>query len=328
MTLSSSVDESARATIIGPEVGDRLRGTNRHEGRIVAVFSSVFYISLDTGLLCVTRADVDPGPFSVTTAMPRHVDFRTCGLAVNQKAYAEDRRIVVPGRLEVDLTSTDEWTPEVIREHLDPVVIACGLNRLRKCLPSYTAGNGLGGYLVKGYSPDVRDPVGLVARAPILAARGYAERAGDGMPDDCEWAKPLIGLGPGLTPSGDDFLGGFMVALHALGYRVALRQLWLAIRSDACAATNPISIAFLSAAAKGRGGASLHGTIAAVLSGDDPSTALARLAQLGHSSGWDALVGVVAVLDTVPFGQRHLNSKRVSTLSLPGRKVRSFNPNG
>ena len=328
MTLSSSVGETARATIVGPDVGNRLRGTNRHEGRIVAVFSSVFYVSLDTGLLCITRADVDPGPFSVITTVPRHVDFRACGLAVNQNAYAEDRRIVVPGRLEVDLKSTEEWTPDVIREHPDPVAIERGLNRLRNCLPLDTVGNGFGGYLVKGYSPDEGDPVGLSARAPILAARGYAERAGDGMPDDCDWAKPLIGLGPGLTPSGDDFLGGFMVALHAIGKQVAARQLWLAIRSDACAATNPISIAFLSAAAKGRGGASLHATIAAVLSGDDPTTALARLARLGHSSGWDALVGVVTVLDTVPRGRQHFNSKRDGNVSVPERKIRSPIPNG
>src|SRR5437016_4248520 len=30
-------------------------------------------------------------------------------------------------------------------------------------------------------------------------------------------AQALIGLGPGLTPSGDDYLGGVLIALHQLG---------------------------------------------------------------------------------------------------------------
>ena len=30
-------------------------------------------------------------------------------------------------------------------------------------------------------------------------------------------AAALIGLGPGLTPSGDDFIGGMLIALRMLG---------------------------------------------------------------------------------------------------------------
>lgn len=299
VAIPSSLSGTLRATIVGTEVANRLRGTDPCNGRVAAVFSSVFYLSLDTGLLCVTRADVDPGPFSVMTSAPRHTDFRAFGLAVNQMAQMEDRRIVVSGWLDVDLSSAEQWSPDACPDFPDPRLIARGLGRLRQCLPSDIIGRGFGGYLVEGYCAEDGDRVGLAAKAPILAARDFAAMAVSGKQSPCEWAKRLIGLGPGLTPSGDDFLGGYLIALHALGAHDAARNVWTAIRADARAATNPISFAFLSAAAKGCGGASLHTTIAAIMSGDDPAAALARLTRLGHSSGWDALVGVATVLEAV-----------------------------
>lgn len=36
----------------------------------------------------------------------------------------------------------------------------------------------------------------------------------------------LVGLGPGLTPSGDDFLFSVMFTLHALGHGAVAERLW------------------------------------------------------------------------------------------------------
>ena len=303
VAIPSSVSGTLHATTVGPEVANRLRGTDHCKGRVAAVFSSVCYLALETGLLCVTRADVDPGPISVMTSLPGHADFRTFGLAVNQMARMEDRRIVVPGRLDVDLRPAEQWSPDVCPDFPDPRLIARGLGRLRQCLPSDIIGTGLGGYLVDGYCAEDCDRVGLAAKAPILAAKYFVAMAVSGKRSHCEWAKRLIGLGPGLTPSGDDFLGGFLIALHVLGSHDAARDLWTAIRTDARAATNPISFALLSAAAKGLGGASLHTTIAAIMSGGDPAAGLARLTRFGYSSGWDALAGVATALESTGQGR-------------------------
>lgn len=316
-----SVCRRLRATRMGPEAADRLWGGDRSNGRITAVFPSVFYVSLSTGLLCATRAGIDPGPFSVVTTAPCDADFRTYGLAVNQIVFVENRRFVVPGRLDLDLWPAELWSPDAWPEVADPCLIARGLCLLRQCLPSDISGTGLGGYLLDGYCPDERDPVGLVANASILAAGNYLAAPGSDEPNHCEWARRLIGLGAGLTPSGDDFLGGFLIGLHAIGEPGAARKLWKAIREDACTATNPISRAFLSAAAGGRGSASLHATIAAVMCGTDPADPLARLARHGHSSGWDALVGAVTALERVLHGHRNTRAQegrqRLSSSELP-----------
>ena len=68
---------------------------------------------------------------------------------------------------------------------------------------------------------------------------------------------PLLGW-PGTQTVGDDYLGGALVALRAVGHRMA--QMWSAIAPFAFAVTNDISFAHLSAAAEGTA-AALHALI-------------------------------------------------------------------
>jgi hypothetical protein len=125
--------------------------------------------------------------------------------------------------------------------------------------------------------------------------------------DDADAATPaalaLLGLGGGLTPSGDDFLGGVLFARHVLasagdadGSR--WRRLAEAVRGAATTRTHPISAALLGDLANGCGHAPLHDAVVALASGDTARArrAAAVLARLGHSSGWDILAGVDAGL--------------------------------
>jgi hypothetical protein len=106
----------------------------------------------------------------------------------------------------------------------------------------------------------------------------------------------LLGLGPGLTPSGDDLLCGALVALHAVGQVDAARDLHAAIAEAAPVATTPLSAAFLKAAAEGQGSGPLHEAIIALMENQNVARHLEAVACIGHTSGWDALAGAVLVL--------------------------------
>jgi hypothetical protein len=114
--------------------------------------------------------------------------------------------------------------------------------------------------------------------------------AGTGEPDDA-----LIGRGPGLTPAGDDFVGGAMIAL-----RVAGRNAGAAALADRIAAwalplakkrTNRISRAHLECAARGEGHEALHDLLCSF-----EKKHLDRLARIGHTSGLDAAAGALHAL--------------------------------
>lgn len=113
----------------------------------------------------------------------------------------------------------------------------------------------------------------------------------------------LIGNGQGLTPSGDDFLIGLLNVLKLSHQHVMFEKLSLSIQNT-LENTNKISRAFLIAALDGQISDALSDVLNDIIEYDvkrklkeDISTRLlskiARLFLIGHSSGIDALMGVM-----------------------------------
>jgi hypothetical protein len=111
----------------------------------------------------------------------------------------------------------------------------------------------------------------------------------------------LIGLGPGLTPSGDDVLCGILVGLHATGQIKLARRLAEAVMREAADCTCIISVAHLGCACQGLGSQALHETLNALVTCNAEALdgALDALSRTGHSSGFDGLAGLVACLAVV-----------------------------
>jgi hypothetical protein len=110
-------------------------------------------------------------------------------------------------------------------------------------------------------------------------------------------AAALGGLGPGLTPAGDDFLVGLMHALWVARPQAQALALSLVLAEAAVPRTNSLSGAWLSAASQGEAGEPWHELVIAI-AGNDSSTiesAVMRILPTGHSSGADALGGFVVL---------------------------------
>ena len=112
--------------------------------------------------------------------------------------------------------------------------------------------------------------------------------------------EPLLGLGPGLTPSGDDFVGGVLFARHVLAPGdTAWSAAAASLVERARTRTHPVSAALMTDLAHGEGHEPLHDLIDALADGDAPDRArraVEQLGRLGHSSGWDMLTGVLVGL--------------------------------
>ena len=109
---------------------------------------------------------------------------------------------------------------------------------------------------------------------------------GAGKPDDA-----LIGLGPGLTPAGDDFVGGAMIALRAFGRAALANRIAAWALPLAETNTGKISRAHLACAAGGEGHEALHDLLCSFKEKD-----LKRLARVGHTSGRDSAAGALLSL--------------------------------
>ena len=231
------------------------------EGEVRAVFRRSFYLCFPgERYACVGDLSLGCGPLNALVS-----DFRMAALGE---------------RVALDLASARRWTPAPLSPRAEPDVRA-----LRTAARGRVPREGLGCLIA-----DEHNALSGHAQPALDAIERWL--VGNALDDD---AQQLIGLGPGLTPSGDDYLGGVLIALHPLGREAQARSLWRWLEPR-LARTSAISGAHLAAAAAGEGHEALHACLQALHSPDaDWPSVLAQLDNVGHCSGWDSLAGLVAV---------------------------------
>ena len=133
----------------------------------------------------------------------------------------------------------------------------------------------------------------------VAAARGLRQSICDRRIDQaCAYVRDMIGVGPGLTPAGDDFLAGLLVAFDYAGRAGPDRLDWLAPLTEEAAAwarghTTLVGEQQLRLAASGEADQALGQAAVAVLWDVQPVEApLLELLHLGSSSGGDTLAGI------------------------------------
>jgi len=108
----------------------------------------------------------------------------------------------------------------------------------------------------------------------------------------------LIGLGDGLTPSGDDFLVGLTAALRATGHELA-GPIAQHAADRARGATTDVARVALEHAADGEYAERIHDVLGALARSDDTTLRIQvdRALSWGASSGADSLLGVLVALE-------------------------------
>ncbi len=123
------------------------------------------------------------------------------------------------------------------------------------------------------------------------------------MPGLLREADALVGLGEGLTPSGDDFLGGLLFCVNCI-HRLYPGVIYLDSSEQALfiesarKRTHLISFTLLKDMSDGKAVEPLHELIHSILSGQPKESIrpAACLTQIGHSTGWDLLAGALTGL--------------------------------
>lgn len=184
------------------------------------------------------------------------------------------------------METAQQWNPGPFRGAARP-----HLDALRACLDGHVPSEGFGCTIL-----GVHNALSVHAQPALEAIDRWL--AGNALGDE---AAQLIGLGPGLTPSGDDYLGGVLVGLRWLGRGPQADSLWRWLEPRLPERTSAISAAHLAAAASGQVHEALHEVMDDLSAWQAPDLlpALARLDTVGHTSGWDALAGTVAAARTV-----------------------------
>jgi hypothetical protein len=155
-----------------------------------------------------------------------------------------------------------------------------------------------------GMVPDPLHAGGWAGEVSALLGRTAALLRWSLSRGDCDaavrHARSLLGLGPGLTPSGDDFLVGLFAVLNvARSPAPEWRSLGKHTLDGADALTNAISLAALREAADGRVRESMVELLRQMMLGTSAGIAapMARVLAIGSTSGADIVAGMVSGIE-------------------------------
>jgi len=264
---------------------------NKPRGFIHSSFERAVNMSIGGDLYSVATAGVPRTPFTVTVDGLETITSLGEGQDVQLKADG----LYVKHRLVVDTASAPIWRPRSTEGAAEPRLAA---DRLTESLHVHGRGGGLKPLLdMFGVQGDEDTPYSSRARAIVQGLLG------DGLGEDSLMhAAKLIGLGPGLTPSGDDLLSGLMSTLHLSrlpgGLLKAKTRLTQRVLSEAGSKTNAISGFMLKHYSEGLIDENTDDLITALSQGSPTrlDEAVERLSRTGHSSGTDLAVGVLVAL--------------------------------
>jgi len=289
-----------------PQAGEG--GLSFAPGRVIAVFSRSFYLATAAGgLACIGAAGLGGGPLNILGTLPDRLDWQGSGLRTGDAVSWDGAHLVAAGRFRFDLTSAVAWKPDAPPASWDVETLVAGLIALSERAAGHATAGGfaplvapLASHRPDGTgSPASNAPLLRLAWPAIISLADWLASGTNTAPPEA--AEVLIGLGPGLTPSGDDLIGGALIALRALGRLGIASSLAAWALPLARQRTGAISAAHLACAASGEGNSALHDLIAALLTPGAPGLdeAVVALAAIGHSSGWDALAGVALAASAV-----------------------------
>jgi hypothetical protein len=290
---------------LGQIAAEALR--QERDWRIAAVHNHSAYVRSANGqFVCLGLTHIGRGPLNVLVELPENLNWHGLCLRVGL-ACRMDQSFQIAGYVGISFAGASVWHPDLIVPACSDV-IAERLAEL-SALVQVISGEGplelIHDLITRTNLDGAALPHSLAAiRRGVVALSLWAANNVDPLdlpsnpPGDVE---DLIGLGIGLTPSGDDALIGALLALRAIRADIAFGTLAAWILDRASRRTNGISLAHIECAYAGLASEALHECVAALCDrkGLGAMAAIESIANYGHTSGWDALAGVVAVLSAL-----------------------------
>lgn len=275
----------------------------RRSCKILQVFDQVYNIINEGGqILSIVGSEIAPGPFSLVLEEPIPRGFRREIDLTSSVSVLDDQLAI--GSYRVEWGDAEPWDSR-------PDWQALQKNR-RRIIDDLEELETLGGQyappgsffsLLSPREEQKKSGSKLTDEFVFKQAAASAKGLGEGVVrldlDRVEGAAiELSGLGLGLTPAGDDFLCGALMASRILMRPGDQAQIYETIKGAATGRTNALSMAYIHAAGLGEIHQDWHELFQRWVDGgsSDMNEVVQRICGWGHSSGADTFGGFLRVL--------------------------------
>jgi len=274
-------------------------------GEVLAVHPRSCYLLDEEGsIYAVVQEDLGKGPLSLVIASSSSSQpFQQ--LAVGETVKTAGDVLLLSDSLDVGLAKAELWDPKPYVTFGGAEAMQHSLDALHQAATKFAPEKSLAvllPYLAEDELPPLLQKVTHFPRSHALMG-GLADSLGDRNRRGLKVVtSSLAGLGPGLTPAGDDFLAGVLLALAEQRQADAeLGEIADLLLETAAPRTHEISAAYLKTAHDGEAHERWHALLGALAAGDTAAIGEAAhgVAQVGETSGADMLAGFLTAMQAV-----------------------------
>ncbi len=261
-------------------------------------------------LLCIADKLIGKGPFTIVCPGIGPL----LGRELTDGCHASAGRLVWPG-LTIDSQQAEIWSATFAEASPGGALTAEAFltrdlsalaEEATKGAPREGYGSLIPAILGKAVSPRMNDGTAGLLHDHLFRILAFLPKEGENVPPSGRLASvltPLIGVGYGLTPSGDDFCAGFLLGLVRMGRSKEASQVARALYRAARGRTTVVSLAGYRALAASQL-TEKHARLVASFGQSDQKccrAAVDGVGQSGATSGWDTLAGfAVGILTASP----------------------------
>jgi hypothetical protein len=264
-------------------------------GFVHSIFNKTLNIqTLENGeLYTIACQEIDNGPNTLVIQLDR---FNDLDLAINEAVFVNDHVLNIANKLAISIGNADKWESVLSDYPKNTDILYKNLFKMKE----YISINGVDGGMKgssKTTSPFEAEMFRMLEESSDMLLN---EMIKNRMSESISHSIKLVGLGPGLTPSGDDFLVGLFTILNVnKSPYYSYRALGEEVVQKAKKLTNDISFMALKKASQGQVRESISGLVHSVFYGSEQELifSLKNVLKIGSSSGTDIALGIVCGLE-------------------------------
>ncbi len=207
--------------------------------------------------------------------------------------------VLYVGNMNIKLNSVLVWESVLpaFPKKQDMLLLKNNLHILRKYIVNY----GRGGGLLKSHSNNTKIKANniytehLAKNSQKFLKALYIKN----FQDAHLWGSKLIGLGGGLTPSGDDFCAGIITIFHMCNspFDEEYKNLGFDLATIARKQTTAVSQEMIILAAQGKTRENIIALLRAAISSQPLKNAILKILKIGSLSGTDLAIGLISGLE-------------------------------
>lgn len=264
-------------------------------GFVHSTFNRTYNIQCleDGELYTIACNEIDNGPNTLIVDLTA---FKDMNINVNDEVVAANNCLSIANKMSITIDKVDSWGGDLPTYPTNTECLKKNVKLMKQYIEIHGKSGGIKSKGMNESSFESEMAKMIKERTYLLMKELLSKRFRSAVPH----AISLLGLGPGLTPSGDDFLVGLFTTFHLKGSPFS-SQRWFCeeIEKVAKTATNDISYIAIKKASAGKVRESIVDLVSALLVENEKNMILSlrKVLTIGSSSGTDIALGILEGLE-------------------------------